>query len=109
MAPTKRYRALDTDHLECRSWAHAWEHVTTFVSKVGRSTVYELHLRCTRCNGERFDIIIRGQGLDKRRYRHPPGYLITGLDQDWGGRKAFNQNAREELYGRLAKPKPADA
>lgn len=96
---------LETNHLACRSLGHAWDIEVCYRGREGASTVYTVHLRCSRCATTRRDRVVRHEGLDGRTYTHADGYLISNLDK-WGGRTIFNSNVRETLYSRLAKPKP---
>lgn len=97
---------MSTDYLECRSWAHAWKHVVTYVTKTGRTKAYELHLRCLRCPAERRDLIVRGDVMS-RRYTYPRGYLVKDL-KAYGGRSVFNATVRTALVSRLAVPMPQE-
>jgi hypothetical protein len=100
------FAAMADEHLRCRAWYHAWEPVITYVSMVGRQQVYELHLRCLRCDAERIDERTV-KGLVRRAYRHPDGYLVGNL-KAWGGRSTFTQNVHHELLSRMAVPKPEE-
>ena len=100
----KPQEVWSNDFLQCRSWSHAWTHVITYVVSPGRRTAYELHLRCTRCGCERFDLLTRGR-LETRTYRYPQGYLVKDAAM-LGGRKKFNADNRDALVQRLAIPKP---
>lgn len=99
---------LETEHLECRSWAHAWDYDVSYVERVGRMSVLELHLTCTRCKGGRVDRFNRSTGrLISRHYVYPKDYVVEKLER-WGGRRRFNNNVRVELFRRFtttAKPK----
>lgn len=93
--------------LECRTWTHPFRHVVTYSEKRGRSPVLTFFLKCPNCKAERWDThrISDGERIG-RRYIHPDGYLIKGVE-DWGGRKVFNQNVRKELVNRhVAKAVP---
>lgn len=104
MSTPTNFGDISTQHLECRSWHHAWEHVVTFVV-ASRPKRYELHLRCLRCGAERFDELVKGT-VTSRRYRLPEGYLIRDV-KSWGGRVTFNGSTRTALADRLARPKEA--
>jgi len=100
------FRELTTDHLECRSWSHAWSHVSTHVRRDDIGRAFDVTLECLRCHTLRHDVIDAGSGeLDGRAYTHADGYLIDDVPS-WGGRATFNANARRELYRRLTTPRP---
>jgi len=102
----KGFRELATDHLECRSWSHAWQHVSTHVRRDEAGRAFDVTLECLRCHTTRHDVIDAGTGsLDARAYSHAEGYLIDDVPS-WGGRATFNANARRELYRRLTTPRP---
>lgn len=97
---TERLRDMETDHLQCRLWGHAWDHTLTVMSRVGRKLAYELHLTCLRCGGERRDTVYQGVA-EKRSYSYADGYLIEGGQKAWGGRSTFHANANDTLLARL--------
>lgn len=104
-AGMKRLSDLDTVHLKCRVLLHAWDPEVTYLVTVGRKKLYELHLKCIRCNATRVDLLDKGW-LERRGYRRPMGYDVVGL-KDFGGRKVFNANVRHELVTRMNPiPKP---
>ena len=100
----QRYGDMATEHLECRSWQHAWEHEVTFVTTVERRKAYELHLRCMRCPARRRDMIVAG-AVVSRVYDYPDGYLLDDA-KSWGSRAVVNANVRTELMERLTTVKP---
>lgn len=100
MARPVSFTRLDTTHLKCRSWLHAWEHEVTIVEHVGRSTVLVVHLRCLRCGTKRTDEVMRSTGrLNHRSYKdRPKNYLVKGV----GNRVTFNNGVRLELTMRMS-------
>lgn len=93
---------LRTEHLKCRGWGHAWDHELTLVV-AGRRRMYELRLRCMRCETRRVDIVTVNTGeVTRRVYRYPDGYLVTQLDATWGGRVPFRRYVTKELVRVLA-------
>lgn len=97
---------LSNQSLTCRMISHAWEVEVTFATTAGRRTVYEMSLACARCGATRVDTVIKGD-VDNRHYTHPDNYLIANA-KEWGDRKTFNRNARDELVQRIAIPSPVN-
>lgn len=94
----KAFKEMVTSHIECRTWQHAWDHNETFL--IG--SLLEIHLVCLRCEAGRIDTHTRSGERIKRRYQHPPEYLVEDKEA-WGGRRVFNDNVRGELMNRLVK------
>lgn len=68
---------LELNHLQCRSWAHAWEYAVSYLVRIDRADYIELHLTCLRCKAERIDTLRRTTGLlETRSYKMPDGYHI---------------------------------
>ena len=92
----------NTDILMCRVYGHAWETQVTFVSKEGRTKVYDSTIICPRCNSTRQDITGASKGaLVSRIYSHGEGYVMA---LDGRTRLQFNREVKLELLERLAKP-----
>lgn len=104
MARPQSLKKLQTQHLKCRSWMHAWEHELTTLERIGQAQLLILTLRCTRCGTKRTDEIRRSNGqLEARAYtERPKNYLIDDV-KSWGGRVEFNNNVRLELVNRTMK------
>ena len=103
----KKYAAsfddLETNHLKCRGWGHAWEAKVSYVVEGRRRRGYELHLKRERCTATRTDLRVQGIGLEARAYTRPDGYDIKDI-KGWGGRQLFNRNASDHLLDRISKP-----
>lgn len=95
---------LETNHLKCRSWRHAWDLEMNVVQVLDRRRVYELNLACLRCGATRVDTYLPGQGLLSRAYGHPEHYLVDGEEVDsYGGRARFNVAVSDELVKRVTR------
>lgn len=104
--PRQSLSQLETAHLKCRSWAHAWDYEVSYVERVGNSRILELHLHCERCDGYRIDTFDRPSQprLISRKYVYPEGYVVVDLKR-WGGRRHFNQSVQGELFSRFTPSK----
>lgn len=70
---------LSEQFVECRTLGHAWD---TFIPHGMRapSIGYRISLRCTRCAGERHELVNRITGQivpGTRSYSMPDGYALT--------------------------------
>jgi hypothetical protein len=95
-------REMDTKHLACRNFMHPWDPVRTEVSTFERRKVWIIYLRCLRCKAKTRELYFP-LSRERKRYvpTYPAGYLVEGLQKEWGGRKLLNENVRDEYFTRI--------
>lgn len=71
---TNKVDAVLSEHLECRTLAHAWKY--TDVTRDGRN--YVQGRECTRCETVKFVTISPKGEVVSSRYVYPKGYMVDG-------------------------------
>jgi len=113
MAPRKvKYvQELSVETVKCRALYHGGDIVVSYVSRIGKDTVYDTHLVCRVCGGHRYDLTVKGEGLIARRYDLPAGYTLpkgVKVTEVYGDRWTFTAMVKDDLYRRLSKPAPEE-
>lgn len=100
MSKTKTLRAMETDHLVCRSLNHSWDIKSTRVVRSNSKRAFHIELGCLRCGATRHDRWSLKAEVEGRRYTYADGYLVASRSA-WGSHSLFNANVRKELMKRL--------